>query len=300
MTGERSVGSILASAVFAAGLTGASCKNDHDQSMAVDQSDCVVCHYDTYEATTMPPHLDLFDSTCADCHMTTAWIPAVPINHEWFPIRGRHLDNTCTDCHTVGFRSGDTPNTCVGCHQMDYDGATMPPHEGYPTDCASCHDESGWSPSTFAHSWTLDGAHAVTPCQRCHVGSPPVYMGTPRECVGCHRADYDMSPVEGHQTFPTTCADCHTTTAWSPALEGAVAHPTSRFPINGKHDFACLDCHDPALGPSTGGMNTNCVGCHTGEHTRARMDRKHNEVRDYPSGDAAPNFCLMCHPDGRN
>jgi nitrate/TMAO reductase-like tetraheme cytochrome c subunit len=47
------------------------------------------------------------------------------------------------------------------------------------------------------------------------------------------------------------------------------------------------------------GENTDCVGCHDGEHTRAEMDAKHREERDYPSGDAPPNFCLDCHKDGR-
>jgi hypothetical protein len=100
--------------------------------------------------------------------------------------------------------------------------------------------------------------------------------------------------------FPTTCIDCHTTRAWTPALMGT--HPEGRFPIaGGPHSgFQCLDCHDPDLGASTGGMNTDCVGCHTGEHTRARMDRVHEGESGYPTGAAPPNFCLDCHPAGRN
>jgi hypothetical protein len=48
------------------------------------------------------------------------------------------------------------------------------------------------------------------------------------------------------------------------------------------------------------GENADCVGCHDGEHTRARMDPKHDEVGGYPLGDAPPNFCLECHADGLN
>ena len=33
-----------------------------------------------------------------------------------------------------------------------------------------------------------------------------------------------------------------------------------------------------------GGENTDCVGCHDGEHTRAKMDGKHDEEPDYPLG----------------
>jgi hypothetical protein len=53
-----------------------------------------------------------------------------------------------------------------------------------------------------------------------------------------------------------------------------------------------------ALGSPVGGENADCVGCHNGEHTRAKMDPKHHEVRDYPTGAAPPSFCLDCHPDG--
>ena len=156
-----------------------------------------------------------------------------------------------------------------------------------------------WAPSIFVHSWTLDGAHTVTPCNSCHVGDPPVYEGTATTCVGCHQADYDMSPYMGHDTFPTTCMDCHTTSAWVPALDGA--HPEGDFPISrGPHEgYACLDCHNPDLGSSVDGMNTDCVGCHEGEHTLERSDRQHREENDYNSVGAPPNFCLECHPTGQ-
>jgi hypothetical protein len=290
--------SLVLTVVFAAVATLGACQDSRHEAVQVMEEDCVVCHMPEYEATTMPPHMDLFPITCGDCHTEDAWVPAVAINHDWFVLQNRHAEAACVDCHTVGFRPGDTPNTCVGCHQEDYDMATMPPHAGYPTDCAQCHDDAGWSPSIFAHSWPLDGAHAARPCMDCHMGDPPVYEGTPRECVGCHREDYDTSPYPGHDAFPTTCVDCHTTTAWTPALEAA--HPNDRFPLGEKHDYPCLDCHNPDLGPSTGGMNTDCVGCHEGEHTRDRMDREHNEEPDYPTGPAPPNFCLDCHPDGRH
>ncbi len=262
----------------------------------VGNADCVVCHRADYDATVDPPHPGLFGLTCSDCHGTDAWVPAIPINHPWFELRQRHTEIRCIQCHTVGFRPGDTPNTCIGCHQADYDGATMPSHNGYPTDCSGCHDEAAWRPSTFVHSWRLDGAHLTTPCQSCHTGTPPVYAGTPTQCVGCHRADYDSSPYPGHSSFPTTCSDCHSTTAWVPALEGA--HPDDRFRISsGAHSgIACADCHDPALGSSAGGMNTTCVGC----HNRAREDRRHDGERNYPVGAAPPNFCLMCHANGRS
>ena len=62
----------------------------------------------------------------------------------------------------------------------------------------------------------------------------------------------------------------------------------------------CLDCHDAARGSPVGGMNTDCVGCHTGEHARSRVDAQHREVGDYTFDPARPNFCLRCHPNGRH
>jgi hypothetical protein len=50
-------------------------------------------------------------------------------------------------------------------------------------------------------------------------------------------------------------------------------------------------------------MNTDCIGCHTGEHALGRVDGQHDEEPDYfaERGDASnPHFCLVCHPNGRN
>ena len=199
----------------------------------------------------------------------------------------------------VEVRSAD----CIVCHIDDVQHALSPPHEGFPDTCGTCHRNDAWQPAEeFMHPWPLNGAHEMIDCIACHLGSPPVYQGTPTLCVGCHQADYDSSPFPGHETFPTTCENCHTTTAWTPAIGGT--HPENAFPIqNGAHSpyrQDCVSCHNPELGSSIGGENTDCVGCHNGNHTRARMDPKHLEVGNYPRGAAPPNFCLDCHADGRN
>jgi hypothetical protein len=258
---------------------------------------CATCHIDQFNAVTNPKHVGIFPTQCAGCHGTTAWKPAINVSHDWFPLQNKHAAQPCLSCHTKGFQSGITPNTCVGCHQKDYDAAANPSHVGFPTDCKRCHNDAGWKP--FFHGWPLTGKHTTTACAGCHTGNPPVYVGTPTTCVGCHLAAYNASPYPGHQTFSKTCTDCHTTTAFKPAISGG--HPEAKFPIaNGTHSiFQCVDCHNPALGASTGGANTDCIGCHTGQHKRSSMDAKHSGVRNYPPGPAAPNFCLACHPNGR-
>jgi hypothetical protein len=215
---------------------------------------------------------------------------------------GLWLLGACTgsgqDHARVEVRSAD----CIVCHLTDVQHALSPPHEGFPDTCGSCHSSDAWSPAAFMHSWPLNGAHATLECASCHLGDPPVYAGTPTLCIGCHQDDYDSSPYPGHADFPTTCQDCHTTEAWTPAVGGT--HPENAFPIqNGAHSpyrNDCVSCHNPELGSAVDGENADCVGCHDGEHTRARMDSKHNEVSGYPAGAAAPNFCLECHSDGRN
>ncbi len=107
---------------------------------------------------------------------------------------------------------------CANCHLPEYQAAKNPPHAGVrPTACAVCHTQQAWRPSVFDHPYPLLGAHAKARCAACHVGQPPVYAGTSKQCVGCHRDDYDRSEYPGHDRFATTCDDCHSTTAWKPA-----------------------------------------------------------------------------------
>lgn len=284
--------------LLAVGAGQIACRGHDPARREVTPGDCYVCHQADYEATSAPAHAGIFSTECTDCHLNEAWTPALPLRHDWFRLANRHAETACADCHTAGYRAGETPDECVGCHRADFDAADMPPHTDYSTSCATCHTDAGWAPSVFDHPWALTGAHELIECSSCHTGTPPAWAGIETECAGCHRDDYDASPYPNHQTFPLTCGDCHSTSAWTPASEGV--HPESAFPIRGEpHDYACADCHDAARGSAVDGVNTDCVGCHDGAHTRARMDEQHREVGGYPRGTASVNFCLDCHPGGR-
>lgn len=285
----------------------------HETRTEVGAGDCYLCHVPEYEdPTNEPPHPGLFATTCADCHITDAWIPAVAINHEWFVLADRHAEIHCSECHTVGYRPGDTSSECVSCHQADYDASTMPHHAstagGLSTDCASCHTVAvmGW-PSSFVHPWALEGAHASLTCESagCHraranptgdvATGPPLWTGRPTACVGCHQGDYDNKGAmdASHATYSNSCENCHTTTGWRPAL----GHPERLFPLSDPHNIACVDCHNEALGPPA--TNADCVGCHTGRHARGVVDDQHREVSGYGFDTSNPSFCLDCHPNGR-
>jgi len=284
-------------ALAGAAFLGASC-GPRPSSHAVELmgEDCASCHMPEFKSALSPVHEGVFPTTCGACHSNDAWHPAINGEHPWFPLRNVHSSVACASCH-VGEPPiyAGTPNQCYGCHADDFATAANPSHEGFSTDCASCHTDIGWKPAMFDHQWPLTGQHATATCASCH-GAPPTYTGTATECVGCHQDDYNNSPYPGHDAFPTTCNNCHTTNAWTPATG---SHPENKFPTSGNHNYTCNQCHNAALGPDGAG-NADCVGCHEGEHTRANADRDHREVSGYPTGSAPPNFCLDCHADGRN
>jgi len=131
------------------------------------------------------------------------------------------------------------------------------------------------------------------------------------DCVKCHQVDYDATTTPPHGAvptatgtveFPTTCADCHRTTSWQPALGGL--HPAPpKFPIAaGPHDaIKCLKCHDLDLAPtSVLGANTNCIQCHpkTDELEDAHVGTRSPMGVTYAYAPAVANFCLTCHPNG--
>jgi hypothetical protein len=124
-------------------------------------------------------------------------------------------------------------------------------------------------------------------------------------CINCHSAAYVQVKEPPHQGIkPVTCNDCHSTTAWVPAI-GNGGHPEDLFPIQAatsKHHnpaIGCTDCHLASLGPSTAGQNTDCIHCHIGAHTIATIDGVHASIAGYvPANAATPHSCLDCHPSG--
>ncbi len=291
----------------------------------VGNQDCVACHRSDYEATTDPPHVPAFPETCGDCHSTDAWVPAVGGHPEAsFPIAmGPHGGIACADCHDFSRApNGPENTTCVGCHSGEHMRETMDALHtsravaGYPTGpqepnfCLVCHPDGTASQATHPEpSFPIaTGAHLGVACNDCHLATRGPNGPGNTDCVNCHSGDHLREVIDplhagaaGYPTGPAEpnfCLTCH-----PDGTADSVQHPEAAFPITrGPHEryrHDCAGCHNPALGSNIGGMNADCVGCHDGKHTRTRMDRKHREVRGYPRGDAPPNFCLDCHPRGR-
>lgn len=234
------------------------------------RAECQSCHQKDYDATTAPDHrAGGFPTDCERCHRTVTWHSA-QFDHAntSFPLTGAHRSATCNQCHGDGVYAGK-PAACITCHQTHYNATTNPAHgpAGFPTTCQSCHTTAAWVPGTFDHNATafpLTGAHRSTACNQCH--GDGVYAGKSIACVACHQTDYNATTDPGHvaAAIPTTCQNCHGTTAWQPAT---FDHNATAFPLTGAHVGAtCNQCHGDGVYT---GKSTACVSCHQTDYNTA-------------------------------
>ncbi len=226
--------------------------------------------------------------SCESCHRFTdaSWRGAAFNHNTFYPLAGTHATQACTACHRNNVYKG-TPRDCVGCHRANYDRTTSPNHAaaGFSTACESCHraSDTTWR-TTFNHNavYPLTGRHAAAACSACHKNN--VYKGTPRDCVGCHRADYDRTTSPNHAAagFPTACESCHraSDTTWRTTF-----NHNAVYPLSGRHaSAACTACHPNNVYKGT---PRDCFTCH-----RARYD-----ATTSPNHRAAgfPTACEQCH-----
>jgi hypothetical protein len=256
---------------------------------------CQSCHMPDYRAAAVPPHQAAgFPVTCQTCHTPLTWHSA-RFDHgaTSFPLTGEHRSLACDRCHGDGVYRGKS-TLCVSCHQGDYDGATSPPHGGFPTTCQDCHGTGGWDGAYFDHSVTqfpLTGAHRTTACMNCHGDN--VWNGKSTLCASCHQAQYDAttSPAHGPAGFPITCQSCHNTTTWDGAR---FDHDTRNFPIySGRHAglwASCATCHNVPQNYKA----FTCFNCHP-HSDKAKTDGDHQGRAGY-SYDS--QTCYSCHPRG--
>jgi hypothetical protein len=143
---------------------------------------------------------------------------------------------------------------------------------------------------------------ALAACSEHH--DPAAIAIDSNDCVTCHQADYADTTNLDHTQFGwgSGCADCHVTTAWTPAQQD---HVEALFPITvAPHDqdnagapMRCNECHNFALGPvPDGGANADCIAC----HKRADTDPLHATVPAYVWSGTVHNFCLTCHTTGQH
>ena len=258
-----------------------SCDQCHNGNYNNTPNTCDGCHMTEYNSATDPNHATAgFPSDCAQCHDPTNWNNAT-FDHSGFPLLGAHATTSCDACHNGNYTN--TPNTCDGCHLPDYNGSTNPNHvaAGFATDCATCHNETAWSPSSYDHAiYPLTNAHATVSCDQCHNGN---YNNTPNTCDGCHMTEYTGATDPNHVSagFPTDCAICHDPTLWT---NSTFDHNATNFPLTGSHmGPSCVTCHSNGYQ----GTPTNCDACHITDYNGTTNP---NHVTA-----GFPTDCAVCH-----
>ena len=234
-----------------------------------------------------------FPTTCDTCHKATDadWQPGELQPRPFFPLVGVHKTQPCAACHKNNVYAG-TPRDCVGCHQTQYDATTNPKHVvgRVPDDLRElpqATDATG-TRAIFNHDQVfplVGGARAAQPCAACHENN--VYTGTPRDCVGCHQAQYNGDDQPEARAAPGSRR---------PARR-ATRRPTWLEPANFNHDAglpADRGAQDRSPAPpatrtaSTRGRRRDCVGCHQTRIQRRRPNPNHTR-RGFPT------TCENCH-----
>ncbi len=226
---------------------------------------------------------------CSMCHSPAGWKPArisAAFHHpQSFPLMGAHAKAPCTACHhTLDF--AHTSTACASCH-------TDVHHGEFGTDCERCHSTRSFvDPAAMRrmHDLTrfpLQGAHAMVPCESCHLPAAPgqsQYANRPTTCFGCHSADYQQAKNPDHVAgaFPQACGQCHSELNWQSA---SFNHDLTGFPLTGAHKaVACNACHGDGVYK---GKSTLCVSCHQTDY---------NNTSNPPHAAAGfPTTCETCH-----
>ena len=280
----------------------------------VPHQTCQACHRDVHDGR--------FGGNCTTCHNTQAFKQITPSGFDHgrtkFPLKGKHAVVKCTGCH-ADFSSdrGRRPPaaTCATCHKDPHGGSGTV--QGKPADCAVCHTEAAFTPSSFplerhqASRFPLEGKHQKVACAACHrkeLGAGPSKWGTSRAillpafaaCATCHADDHGgqlaSRPGKGE------CAECHTAAGWKPSRFGIEAHQKLKLPLDGRHAaIGCQACHGaerkglrPMAGVLTLGkarfgfkaIETECVACHVDPHA-GRFEAKGARPAD--------RGCQSCH-----
>jgi hypothetical protein len=321
--------SIAALAALAAASI-AGCAADPYDREKVTSRDCFLCHAEDYESATDPVHVGVNPTTCWECHETTGWRPAEQGTHPDDDFRistGQHSDILCADCHDAGrgLRANGANTDCIGCHlgshevevmnamHADRGVASYPTDRSQPNFCLACHID-GNAPGTPHPEGDFpirEGNHAGIECLSCHdTARGSSADGANTGCTLCHlgahpRSETDVihAGVSGYPAGdapPNFCLGCH-----PHGNAESRGHPESVFPItHGPHSrWACRDCHDEAVSSVNSRENTDCVGCHTGQHANEGSNGEHREggtgtrFRQLQAT-GSPHFCLECHPHG--
>jgi hypothetical protein len=258
-----------------------------------------------------------FPGDCGICHVSDDWHTIktnITFNHEketGYALKGAHKEASCLRCHNDRGPVADyIARGCAGCHPD--------PHaSSLGLDCEKCHGQTDWAPTGLIaeHTQTrfpLVGAHAVVPCESCHLqAATGQFRGAPVQCELCHQRELAEAKSPDHLTngWTTDCERCHTPVGWSGS-----GFNHYFFPLTGAHkSLECTSCH-------TGGtfepMPSDCYSCHADDfelgpdhttlnfpHTCNQCHRTSSWVPAYfrhpfPREGVHDVDCILCHTTG--
>lgn len=230
------------------------------------ETTCVACHRED------DVHKNALGDECDTCHEPTLWTKPKPYDHSQtdFELTGHHSEVPCASCHFQ--QKYEFPDaSCVTCHKAS------DVHSGVNgSDCAQCHQSSGWDDLIFNHDKTdfpLRHRHADLQCVACHeLGSNR--KQTDKACVSCHENTDVHLGRHGRE-----CESCHVQSRWKD-----VSFEHSRdagFPLEGKHkELTCTQCHS---GNVHDAQARDCAGCHAGDDTHHDENMQRCETCHSPS-----------------
>ena len=128
----------------------------------------------------------------------------------------------------------------------------------------------------------LTGAHAVAPCETCHIGGR--MAGTPTQCDYCHRAGSRIAETvkpARHVQTADACDVCHRSAAtWTGARFSHVAVTPG----------TCFSCHNGSVASSKpAGHVATTAPCDTCHRTGAWVPASFNHAG------VVPGTCASCH-----
>lgn len=262
---------------------------------------------------------------CRACHQPTAFTDE-RFSHEdsAFPLQGKHQEARCGRCHqpnaSATGKAKDVvvyrplPTACTSCHADEHLGQLA--RDGV-TDCARCHQPTGFKPARFDHNdpkqaaFSLEGKHLEAQCVGCHVSvdlgggdRAARYKPVPTACAGCHEDEHQgafdafvpggttaapkVGATVGAAPSPGRCQECHSPVAFAPAR---FDHARTGFPLRGRHGgVSCGSCHG---GDYRRPVPQSCAGCHQDPHAQEfglMCASCHSE-----EGFQAPRFSVDAH-----
>ncbi len=144
--------------------------------------DCGGCHPDPHRVR------EALALDCQECHAEDKWTDP-PNNgyHEMagFSLTGPHNVIQCSLCHLGSGSLLGRGENCGNCHIQD-DVHAM----SFGSDCARCHEQAAWIPTSFTHvdtGYVLEGVHRTLECRECHQAGN-YFIGN--QCWNCHLDDY--------------------------------------------------------------------------------------------------------------